>query len=380
MLKKGVSFVICLVMAAAVLTGCPDKNSKDSKTIKIGAVLPLSGDAASYGQSSKKALELLVEETNKNNGLLSKQVEIVYEDDENKPENSAIVLQKLIKDSKISAVIGTVSSKGCISMGPIATQAKIPMITATATSTKVTQSGEFVFRTSFTDAFQGTALAKFATEDLKAKTAAVLYDATGDYSKELAGYFRDDFEKAGGKVVSFETYNTDDQDFNTQLAKIKTQNPEILLLPDYYNVVGIIAKQAKAQGITARLLGGDGWDSTDLYKIGGSAVNGGYFSSHYSAQNNSQEAVKFKNEYKAKYGKEPDADAALAYDAGTILLNAIKKAGSTSGAKIKKAMMQTELTGVTGTIKFDENRDPIKSADIIKIDNGKQVFVKKINP
>lgn len=380
MLKKGVSFVICLVMAAAVLTGCPDKNSKDSKTIKIGAVLPLSGDAASYGQSSKKALELLVDETNKNNGLLSKKVEIVYEDDENKPENSAIALQKLIKDSKITAVIGTVSSKGCISMGPIATQGKVPMITATATSTKVTQSGEFVFRASYTDAFQGTALAKFATEDLKAKTAAVLYDAAGDYSKELAGYFRDDFEKAGGKVVSFESYSTGNQDFSNQLAKIKTLSPEVLFLPDYYNVVGLIAKQAKTQGITATLLGGDGWDSADLYKIGGSAINGGYFSSHYSAQNNSQEAVKFKNEYKAKYGKEPDADAALAYDAGTILLNAIKKAGSTSGAKIKKAMMQTELTGVTGTIKFDENRDPIKSADIIKIDNGKQVFVKKINP
>lgn len=380
MLKKGVILGITIVMAAAILTGCPDKSSKDSKTVKIGAIFPLTGDEASYGQSSRNALELLMDETNKNNALPGKQIEIIYEDDENKPQNSVTALQKLIKDEKVAAVIGTTSSKGCIAMGPVAAQAKVPMITPTATNPKVTQSGNFVFRTSFTDTFQGTVLAKFATENLKMKTAAVLYDAASDYSKGLAGYFRDDFEKAGGKVVSFEAYNTDDQDFSTQLLRIKTHNPEILFLPDYYNVVGLIAKQARSQGITATLLGGDGWDSPDLYKIGGSAVNGAYFSSHYSQENNSQEAVKFRNEYKAKYDEEPDAYAALAYDAGTIVVNAIKKAGSISGTKIDAAMMKTELSGVTDTIKFDENRDTVKSAVILKIENGKQMYVKKINP
>lgn len=379
MLKKGVILSICIVLAAA-LTGCPDKSSKDTKTIKVGAIFPLTGDASSYGQSSRNALDLLVDETNKNNALPGKQIEIVYEDDENKPQNSVSALQKLIKDEKVAALIGTTSSKGCIAMGPVATEAKLPMITPTATNPKVTQSDNFVFRASFTDIFQGTVLAKFATENLKVKTAAVLYDADDDYSKGLAGYFRDDFEKAGGKVVSFETYNTDDKDFNTQLSRIKTQSPEILFIPDYYNVAGLIAKQARSQGVTATLLGGDGWDSPDLYKIGGSAVNGAYFSSHYSPQNNSQEAVKFKNEYKAKYGEEPDAFAALAYDAGTIVVNALKKAGSSSGDKIKAAMMKTELSGVTDTIKFDEDRGPVKPAVIFKIENGKQVYVKKINP
>lgn len=380
MFKKSVSILICIVMVA-LFTGCPDKNEgKDSKIIKIGAVFPLSGDAATYGQSSKKALELLVDETNKNTGLLGKKVEIVYEDDENKPQNSANVLQKMIKSEKIIAVIGTTSSDGCIAMANIANQAKIPMITATATNPRVTQTGDYIFRAAFIDPFQGTVLAKFATEDLKAKKAAVLYDTGNDYSKGLADYFKASFEKAGGKVVSFEYYNTDDQDFSSQLTKIKAKNPEVFVLPDYYNVVGLIAKQARAQGITATFLGGDGWSSPDLYKIGGSAINGAYFSDHTSLQNNSQEAIKFKNEYKAKYGKEPDSHGVLAYDAGTILFNAVKKAKSTDGSKIKDAMKQTDLNAVSGSIKFDENRNPTKSAVILKVENDKQIFVKKINP
>lgn len=381
MLKKNTLLLICLLISAAAVTGCPDKqSSKDSKITKIGAVFPLTGDAASYGQSSKNALELLADETNKDSDSSGKKVEIIYEDDENKTENAVSALKKLIEKDKISAVIGTTSSSGSIAMGAVASKDKVPMIVPTATSPKVTQSGDYVFRASFNDLFQGTALAKFATEDLKVKTGAVLYDMEDDYSKGLAEYFKANFEKAGGKVISYENYKTDDQDFSNQLARIKVLKPDVLVLPDHYNVVGNIAKQARKQGITATLLGGDGWDSPDLYKIGGAAVNGSYFSNHYSPQNNSQEAVKFKNEYKAKYNKEPDAYATLAYDAGSILLNAVKKAGSSDREKIEKALKQTEMTVVTGSVKFDENRESIKSAVIVKIDNGNQVFVKKINP
>jgi branched-chain amino acid transport system substrate-binding protein len=255
------------------------------------------------------------------------------------------------------------------------------MITATATNPKVTTSGgEYVFRATFIDPFQGTVLAKYASEDLKAKNAAVLYDVGNDYSTGLADAFKKAFEGAGGKVVSYETYSTGDQDFSAQLTKIKANKPEVLVLPDYYNVVGLIAKQARSQGITATLLGGDGWDSPDLFKVGGTAINGGYFSNHYSPQSTLPEAVAFRDAYKAKYNATPDAFGALAYDAGQILFNAITKAGSTDGPKIREQLVNTDITIVSGRIRFNENRDPIKPAVIIKTENNTTTFVKSVAP
>lgn len=388
MRKKSLALFVCFVLIAALFTGCAPKAPAASgeqaaapEVIKIGAVFPMTGDVATFGESSKNALELLKEEVNAKGGLLGKKVEIIYEDDSNTPANSANAIQKLISNDKVVAVVGSVASKCSIAMGPIATQNKVPMISPTSTNPKVTtDGGEYVFRACFIDPFQGTVLAKFATENLKFKTAAVLYDVGNDYSKGLAEFFKAGFEKLGGKVVAMESYNAGDQDFNAQLTKIKPLNPEVILLADYYNTVGLIAKQARAQGITATFVGGDGWDSSDLYKVGGDAIDGGYFSNHYSSDDTSPLVVDFRKNYEAKYGKTPDALAALGYDAGKILFAAIEKAGSVDGAKIKDAMKASDLEVVSGKVTFDQDRNPIKGAVVIKVVKDKYEFAAKVNP
>jgi branched-chain amino acid transport system substrate-binding protein len=381
MIKKLLACFLSLALIGSLFTGCAKPATKESEEIKIGAVLPLTGDVATFGESAKNGLELLKEETNKNGGILGKNITFIYEDDENKPASSANAAQKLINNDNVSAIIGSVASKCSLALGPIANAAKIPMITPTSTNPKVTtEGGEYVFRACFIDPFQGTVLAKFATENLKAKKAAVLYDVANDYSKGLAEFFKKGFEELGGEVVSFETYNTGDTDFNAQLTNIKNTNPDVLLLPDYYNTVGLITKQARAIGINATFLGGDGWDSPDLFSVGGDSVNNSYFSNHYSPDDTAKEVVDFRKNYEAKYNKTPDALAALAYDAGKILVEAIAKAGSTDGEKIKDALNSTDITVVSGHVKYDKDRNPIKGAVIIKTVDGKQEFATKVNP
>ena len=384
MRKKVLALLVCVLMLTVMFTGCKPATPGGgdvSDVIKIGAVFPMTGDVATFGQSSKNALELLVTDVNSKGGINGKQVQVIYEDDSNTPANSANAIQKLISNDKVCAVIGSVSSKCSIAMGPIATQNKIPMISSTSTNPKVTtEGGEYVFRACFIDPFQGTVIAKFSTETLQAKKAAVLFDVGNDYSKGLAEYFKAGFEKLGGQVVAFESYNAGDQDFNAQLTKIKPSAPDVILLADYYNTVGLIAKQARAQGITATFVGGDGWDSADLYKVGGDAIDGGYFSNHYSADDTSPAVVEFKKLYETKYGGTPDALAALAYDAGKIMFAAIQKAGSTDGAKIKDALKASDLDVVSGHVTFDENRNPIKSAVMIKVVKEKYEFAGKVNP
>ena len=267
-------------------------------------------------------------------------------------------------------------------MAPVATQYKIPMVTGSSTNTKVTSlaGNEFAFRACFIDPFQGKVIAKYSFDTLKAKTAAVIYDVGNDYAVGLAENFKSSFEAAGGKVLTMQTYNAGDQDFNAQLTNIKKLSPDVLIMTDYYQTVGLIAKQARQLGIKSTFLGGDGWDSPDLVKIAGDAINGGYFSNHYSSDDTSTEVVQFLKDYKAKYNETPDALAALGYDAAKMLFEAIKNAKSTDGEAIRQALLKTDLTSVTGHIKLDANRDPIKPAVMIKIENGKQVFAGKVTP
>lgn len=381
--KKAITLLLSFVLVLSLSVGCTKETSSDgsSEAVKIGAILPLTGDNATFGQSSKNALEILVKETNDKGGILTKPVKIIYEDDESKPTNAANVAQKLINNDKVVALLGSVTSKCSVAIGPIATQNKIPMIATTATNPKVTlDGGEYVYRACFIDPFQGTVLAKFSIEDLKLKKAAVLYDVANDYSKGLADFYKEGFESLGGEIVAFETYNTGDTDFNAQLTKIKETNPEVIMLPDYYNTVGLITKQARAIGIDAIFIGGDGWDSPDLFNVGGDSVDQCYFSNHYSPDDTSEEAVTFKEKYLEAYGSVPDAMAALAYDSGKILFAAMEKAGSTEGAKVIEQLNALEIKVVSGNIKFDENRNPIKEAVIVKTENGKQVFFKKVTP
>lgn len=394
MKRKYYIVTMIVVIFTLLLSACsgqgakrPEDSSKPAgasggDVIKIGAVLPMTGDIPTFGKSSKQGAELAAEQYNAAGGINGKKIEIVVQDDENKPESGVAALQKLINNDKVVGVIGSVSSKVTLAMAPVATQNKIPMISGSSTNVKVTttKGNEFAFRACFIDPFQGTVIAKYAYDTLKAKTAAVMFDVGNDYTVGLKDNFIKGFEAAGGKVLTAESYNNGDQDFNAQLTKIKQMNPDVLVLTDYYQTVGIIAKQARALGITATFLGGDGWDSPDLTKIGGAAINGGYFSNHYSPDDTSPEVVKFLSEYKAKYGETPDALAALAYDAAKMMFEAIKNANSTDGDAIRQALLKTDFISVTGHIKLNENRDPVKSAVMIKVDNGKQVFAGKVNP
>lgn len=387
--KSIITILIALVMLLT-MTSCSgtgsnkskSASSSNSKTIKIGVVAPLTGDIPTFGKSTQEGVELAVAQVNAAGGINGKKVELAVADDQNNPQAGVAALQKLINNDKVVGVVGSVASKVTLALAPIATQNKVPMVTGMSTNVKVTslKGNEFAFRACFIDPFQGTVLAKFATDTLKAKTAAMLYDVGNDYCVGLAQNFKKQFEAAGGKVVSDLTYNSGDQDFNAQLTKIKPLNPDVILLPDYYQTVALIAKQARQLGIKATFLGGDGWDSPDLVKIGGDAVNGAYFSNHYSPDDTSPEVVQFLKDFKAKYNETPDALAALGYDAANMLLNAIKNAGSTDGEAIRQALLKTDITSVTGHIKLDADRNPVKAAVMIEVVNGKQKFVTKVNP
>lgn len=355
--------------------------SSDSGDIKIGVVGPMTGSVSTYGQSAQKGLKLLQKQVNASGGVNGKKVNFVFTDDENKPASAVTAGQKLIFDDKVCAIIGPMTSTCANSLAPVCQSNQMPMITPYATNPKVTQAGDFIFRTCFIDPFQGTVLAKFSKSSLKAKTAAVLYDNGNDYSKGLAEFFISGFKSQGGTVVDTETYNTGDKDFNTQLTKIAQKNPDVLILPDFYSTVAVIMKEARTAGIKATFLGGDGWDSSDLFTIAGDSVEGAYFSNHYSPDDTSKGVVQFIKDFQAEYsGATPDAIAALSYDSGQIVLQAIKSSGKTDAQSIKEAMKNTSGSFVTGDIKFDASRNPTKAAVILKCTGGKSKFFTKVNP
>lgn len=381
MWKKKLAIGLGLTLAMSALAGCSSTGSSTSGPVKIGVIMPLSGQVSAFGQSGQKGLQLLEEQTNSAGGINGRKVSFVFMDDENKAATSVSAAQKLITSDKVVAIVGPLTSTCANSVAPIAQKYKVPMVTGTGTNANITKAGDYIFRTCFIDPFQGTVVAKFAFGDLKAKTAAVLYNNGDDYSKGLADNFKKSFEGAGGKVVDSETYNTGDKDFNVQLTKIAGTKPDVLMLPDYYNTTAVIAKEARAMGITATFLGGDGWDSADLFTIGGSAVNNSYFSNHYSPDENTPEVVQFIKDYKAKYNNEvPDAMAALNYDAGKVLIQSITKAGKTDGASVRSALKAYDGTVVSGHITFDKNRDAVKPAVIIVTKDGKEQFFKTVNP
>lgn len=384
-MKKG---VLALILAVGLLgsslvscNGDATVSKGDSSTINIGAIGPLSGKSSTYGQSVKNGAELYIEEVNNNGGIEGKELKLIFEDDQGEQNVAINAFNKLVDSDKVVAILGGVTSAPTLAIAPKATTVKVPLITPTGTEPNITKNGgEYVFRGCYIDSYQGSILANYAGNDLKAKKAAVLYNVASDYSKGIADSFKADFEKLGGKVTQFLTYGNDDKDFNAQLTKIKNDNPEIIVLPDYYNIVGLIAKQARDMGITAKFLGGDGWESEELYKIGGSAVNGALYVNHYFKGDSDETVKAFVESYKKKYNAEPDAFAALSYDTTKILVEAIKNAKSTEGEAIKNALKDMNLKGVTGEIYFDENRSAIKGATIVQVDGEKTKLVTKIAP
>lgn len=373
MKKNLLSGFIASVMTVTLLTGCGSastNSSSNENVIKIGSIGPLSGSASTYGVSVKEGAQLLEKEVNNAGGIDGKQVQFIFEDDQATADSAMQAFNKLVHDEKVSAILGPVTSGSTLAVAPNATSSKIPLITPTSTEPTITSvGGEYVFRGCFIDSFQGESLAKYAKDTLGKKTAAILYNSSSDYSKGIADSFKKTFEANGGEVGEFLTYSSEkDTDFNAQLTKIKNSNPDVLLLPDYYNVVGLIAKQARGMGIESQLLGGDGWESEDLAKIGGDAVTGAIYMNHYYSGDTDENVKSFVENYKNEYNKEPDCFAALGYDSAKILVEAIKTAGSTDADAIKSALANTQLDSVTGNIKFNDERTAIKSAVLIKVD------------
>ena len=356
-----------------------------AKEIKIGLITPLSGDVKTFGESVRNSFLIAVEEANAKGGVAGMKITYVIQDDKNDATEAANVANLLVNQQRVKAIVGSVTSKTSIPVSDIIQAAKIPTISPTATNPKVTLADgkrkDYMFRACFIDPFQGTVMARFSWETLKGKSAAVLYDASNDYSKGIAEVFRDAFRKQGGKVAAFESYGKDDVDFSALLTKVKASGADVLFLPDYYNKVGLIAKQVREKGLKVHLVGPDGWDSPDLVKIAGSAIEGGYFSNHYSPDDQRPEVAAWVKKYREKHGQVPDALGTLAYDATNLLLEAIRKAGSDDPKKIRDALASIkDFKAVSGKSTLDGNGDMIKSAAILKIEGGKQKFVKMVNP
>jgi branched-chain amino acid transport system substrate-binding protein len=375
-MKSSLVSAFIAVALAGTFLAC-DKNSKD---IRIGGVGPLTGEAATFGASTKNGYDLAVAEWNAKGGVLGKQVKMTFADDKGDPAEGATVYTKLIEQDKSCAIVGTVMSKVSLAGAPICQNSKIPMIATASTNPKVTLVGDYIFRACFIDPFQGTVGAKFAFDDLKARKAACLFDVGNDYTKGLSEFFKAKFTALGGQVVGFEGHATGTTDFKAQLTKVLAAAPDVLYVSDYYNDVALIAKQARELGFKGPLVGGDGWDSPKLVEVGGAAVEGCYFTNHYSQDDTSPLVQSFVKNYTAKYGAAPDALAALGFDATNIMLDAIQRAGSTDGDKIREALVKTDLKTVTGQVKFDGDRNPVKSAVIIEIKGGKQTYKTTVNP
>ncbi len=349
--------------------------------IVIGEYGSLTGTTATFGQSTDNGIKMAFDEINTAGGVLGKKLKVLVEDDQSKPEEATTAVTKLINQNHVVAMLGEVSSSRSLAAAPVCQANAVPMVSPSSTNPRVTQIGDYIFRVCFIDPFQGAVMAKFAANTLKVKKVAILVDVRNDYSVGLQTFFRENFRQLGGQIVAEQSYSEGDSDFHAQLTQIKAVNPEAIYVPGYYTEVGTIARQARELGLTVPLLGGDGWDSPKLWEIGGTALNGCYLSNHYSVDDPSPLVQKFVGDYKTRYKAAPDALAALGYDAAKILADAMSRAGSAEGAKVRDALAATkDFAGVTGKITINKDRNAIKPAVVLKVENGKFVFVETVTP
>jgi branched-chain amino acid transport system substrate-binding protein len=374
----------------ALLAGCKPSSSGGGpagSAIKIGEFASLTGKEATFGVSSHEGTLLAVEDLNAAGGALGKKFELITEDDLSKPGEAATVVNKLIARDGVVAILGEVASSRSLEAAPICQLNKVPMISPSSTNPKVTETGDYIFRVCFIDPFQGTVMANFASRTLQAKKVAVFTDVKSDYSKGLAKYFKEGFAKAGGLISVELDFNGGDKDFKAQLTAIKAANPDAVFIPGYYTDVALICIQAKQLGLGVPLFGGDGWESEDLVKIGQAAVEGHYFSTHYHPEVSSPKSKAFVEAYKKRFKnqdgtpKAPDAMAALGYDSALILAEAMKRAGTTDGPKVRDALAGLkDFDGVTGRTTINEKRDATKPAVILQVKGGQFKYVETINP
>ena len=376
----------CAVLGATLLSsvfaGCGSKESGD--TIKVGANFELTGNVANYGNATIEGLQLAIDEANEAGGINGKKIELVSVDDKSEAAESINAATKLISDDDVKVIVGPATTGLVLAETQTATDAKVPIIAPCATSPEATvENGKvkpYVFRSCFIDPQQGEVMATFAAKELKAKTAVIYVDNSSDYSKNLGKVFKEKFEAAGGKVVMEEAFLQKDQDFKATLTKLKTANADVMFVPAYYEEVGKIVKQAREMGINSAILGTDGWDDTKVVDIAGAdALNNTFFSTHYSEKD--AEVQGFIEAYKKKFNRAPNVFAALGYDAGKMLVDALKRAGSGDTEKIREALEATkDLKVGTGTISMDKNHNPIKTAVILEMKNGEKELKAKITP
>jgi len=380
-----VKALVVVLITTVLIAGCarrPNPNEPDRSPIKIGFFGDLSGPTFNFGQSAKNGMLMAVDQINQAGGIFGRQIDVVIEDDRGSPERAAELTGKLISQDQVVAIIAGGTSGNSRAAAPKAQAAHVPMISPSSTDPAVTQVGDYIFRACFVDAFQGQVMAKFATQTLNAKKAAILFDFNSPYGRGLTEYFELSFAKLGGQIVAKQSYTQGDEDFKGQLSTIQSNEPDVIYIPGYYGDVAVIAKQARAVGLTQPLLGGDGWDAPELWQLSGDALNVSHISTHYSVDDPSPAIQTFVEEYKRRYGNLlPDAHAALAYDATRVLVGAIERSGSIQAPKIRNALAETKnFPGVTGVISFDADRNAVKPAVVLKLEDGQNIYQETIQP
>ncbi len=370
-----------LMVLSLILPACGAAGG--ANVVKLAIIAPMTGDVATYGQSTKEGAELAIKEWNDKGGVLGQKITPIVEDSQCTPDPAVNAANKVINQDKVHYIIGEVCSKASIPISEIANAAHVVQISPTSTNPSVTvdangKTKDYIFRACFIDPFQGTVGAKFAMDTLKAKTAFIMSDQSNDYVKGLADNFEKAFNEGGGKVLGRENYTGKDTDFSAILSKIADAKPDMVYLPDYYNVVNLVTAQAKEKGITAPFMGGDGWDSSDLNV---KAAAGGYYTNHYSPDSTDPAVVNFVKTYKDAYnGTTPDALAALAYDATNLMIEAIKEAGKDDPTAVKDSLAKINFPAVSGKITFDAQHNPVKSATILAVTPDGIKFKEVVNP
>jgi branched-chain amino acid transport system substrate-binding protein len=371
--------LLTIAVVAAVAWACGGEKAPDSQGIPIGFYGALTGPTATFAISGRNGVTLAADELNRAGGVLGRPIRVLSEDDRGEASEAASVVSKLITRDHVVALIGEQASSRTLAAAPIAQSYGVPMISPTSTNVEVTKKGDYIFRACYIDPYQGRAAARFARDTLGAKTAALLVDVRSDYSVGLADAFREAFRSLGGEIVSEEKYAEGDSDFSAQLTALRPKAADVLFVPGYYTDAGLIARQARSLGLRSVLLGADGWDSPKLTEIGGTAMEGAYFCNHYSVDDPAPEVRRFVADYTKRWGAAPDSIAASSYDAMRMLADAIVRAGSTEGRRVRDALAATkDFAGITGAITMDADRNPIKPIVILKVEGGKYALAGKV--
>src|ERR1700737_2097725 len=375
MIKRLSLLAFCAILGVAGV-------GSSQEVIKIGEFGSMSGDNAGFGTTQNNGVQMALEEINAGGGVLGKKIQLIVEDNQTKQGETTTIVRKLISQDHVAAIIGEVASSKTLEAAPIAQASKIPLIATAATNPRVTETGDYVFRVCFTDDFQAVVIARFVLEKLKLQKIAFLTDVKQDYSVGLTKIAKDYLVKNGATIVKEQSYSSGDKDFRAQLTDLKSANPDVIIITGYYPEAALISKQARQLGIKSVFVGGDGWDGSSLIPVGGKAIEGAFFSNHFSTEDSSPAVKDFVSKYKAKYNNAlPDAFAALGYDALKLLADAITRAGGTDPAKLRDAIAATkDFAGVTGKITLGLDRNAQKSAVILTIKDGALKYAETIEP